>query len=143
MHRLGDKLLVKTNGLNIQGHVVGLDHYHLENFEGTQHTWLSYTLTSDKGGLFRRYWITDWKKSGWFLWTACQRLKKPKFKRAVEDRSGIAQIKFFGDRGVSTPTAALAVYELENGEYYSTERFAGSDVMYFHAQNIQKPKIVK
>lgn len=142
MHKLGNNLLVTKNGKKICGQIVGIDRYRLENFEGTQHLWESYTLTSKTGGLFKRFWITDWKKSGWFLWTACKKIKKTKHTKVIQDRSGIAQIRFTGDQGASTPVAALVVYEIRKGEYYATERFADSDVMFFRAIKITKPKIL-
>ena len=141
MPKVGDHLLAKTKKLEIRGHIVGIDHYHLENFAGNQHRWFSYTLISNKNSLFSRYWITDWKESGWFLWTPCKEIKNLKNKKTVQDRSGIAKITFEGDQGASTPVAALVLYKTGKNQYYATERFAGSRVMYFRAEKIQKPKI--
>lgn len=143
MLKLHDKLATNYLGKEIIGQIVGIDHYHLENFDNKKHMWPSYTLVSKNGGLFKRYWITDWKKAGWFLWTGCPKKAKLQFKRVIQDRSGLATIAFAGDQGISTPTAALVVYELDDGGYYSTERFSGSGVLYFRAQKIPKPKNIK
>ena len=143
MPKLNEYLTVKDGAQSITGCVIGIDQYRFESFAGTQHTWKSYTMISSVGGLYKRYWITDWKKAGWLLWTACKEIKEPKYKKIIQDRSGVAQIKFSGDAGKSTPVAALVLYEIRKGEYYATERFVGSDVMYFKAKNIPIPKHTK
>ena len=142
MLKLNDQLLIAVNGKAVQGNIVGIDSYQLENFEGKKHKWLSYTLVSDKKGEFSRYWITDWKKSGWVLWTGCPKKKSLSSLKMVTDRSGITNIEFSGDQGVSTPFAAVAIYQLENGEYYAMERFTASQVMFFCGRPIKKPKVI-
>jgi hypothetical protein len=141
--KLKDELSLTLDGKMIQGRIIGIDHYHLDNFEGKSHRWLSYTLVSKHKGVFSRYWITNWKKAGWVLWTGHKRGMALKNKMMVTDRSGITKIGFLGEKGVSTPVAAVAVYRLKKGVYYAMERFSGSQVMFFQGREIIKPKVVK
>lgn len=142
MLKLNDRLFIRVKNGRILGQIIGIDSYHLENFEGKQQKWLSYTLISDKAGRYKRYWITDWKKSGWVLWTACKKKSALKNCTMVPTRSGITKIEFSGEQGVSTPAAAVAVYKQKNGEYYAMERFSGSKAMFFAGKEISKPETV-
>lgn len=143
MFKVGQIIRVTFDKKVITATIIGIDTYLLETFSDTQKNWNSYTLISDAGGKFERFWVTDWKSDGWFVWTRHKKLANPKVKKIILDRSGIAKITFKGDRGASTPTAALAVYEISKGLFYSTERFAGSKTMYFQARKIRKPVIGK
>ena len=138
MVKLDESLEVRLGRRLLSGTVIGIDRYHLENFAGKDCRWTSYTLVSKKGGPFKRYWITDWKKSGWILWQSCKKKADLKSYRLVIERSGVTGIEFSGDQGVSTPSAAVVVYQHKDGSFYAMERFSDSAVMFFSGKQIVK-----
>jgi len=138
MLKLNDRVTLYANGKKIRGRIVGIDSYSLENFEGKKQRWLSYTLVSDKKGILSRFWVTDWKKDGWVLWTTGKKKKNVGMKM-VTGRSGISRIEFAGNQGISTPFSSVAVFSSRKGRYYAFERFADSDILYLDGQKIAGP----
>ncbi len=130
--RLGQPFCLQWHNRNVEGQVIGIDTYSLENFEGKRVGWKSYTAVSVKQGKWRRFWLTDWRSDGWWLWLSSKRTSVGKDYKLLVKRSGVASLKFSGDAGVSTSAAALLVFT--NGkQVYSLERFAGSKLMRFDA----------
>jgi hypothetical protein len=142
MFKLNTTLSIKIDGKEICGTLIGIDSYLMDAFNGKRVKWTSYTLVSKNKGAFARYWITQ-RTTGWFLSTATKKVNPPKGARVVPERSGIATIDFKGDKGVSTPSAALLAYKVGKDTYYTIERFLDSDVMFFDGIKIAKPIIVK
>jgi hypothetical protein len=138
--KLNDLVSVTVSGKKITGKLVGIDTYSLEGFDGKKFGWPSYTLVSERKDVFKRYWVVRWGKARWILWLKSNRLAVPPRAELIASKSGIAKIEFEGDAGVSTPFAALVQYKVGDG-YFSAERFAGSDVMFFSGHKIGKPKI--
>ncbi len=139
MFALNQNILIGLSNRRLVAKLIGIDAYNLENYNGKRCEWLSYTLVTKKIGKYGRFWLTDWKKTGWVLWTNSKLKRPPKGYRMVAERSGIAKIGFTGDSGSSTSHAALAVFSL-NDKYYSLERFKTSEVMFFTGIKILKPK---
>ncbi|MDD4616158.1 MAG: hypothetical protein PHW76_03455 [Alphaproteobacteria bacterium] len=138
--KLNDLISVAVKGKKITGRLVGIDIYSLESFDGKKFGWPSYTLSSDRKDVFKRYWFVRWGKAQWILWLKANRLAVPAHAELLASKSGIAKIEFEGDAGVSTPVAALVQYKVRDG-YFCAERFAGSDAMFFSGHKIGKPKI--
>lgn len=122
------------------GKLIGIDSYSLESFDGKKCGWPSFTLVSDRKDKFKRFWFVLWENKNWVLWLEAKSMTVPKGSKLIPEKSGIAKIEFEGDSGVSTPFAALAQYKVGR-DYFSLERFAGSDVMYFSGHRIAKPKV--
>ncbi len=139
-YKLDDLISVTFGGKKITGKLVGIDTYSLEGFDGKKFGWPSYTLISERKDVFKRYWFVRWGKAQWILWLKSNRTAIPSCAELIVSKSGIAKIEFEGDAGVSTPFAALVQYKVGDG-YFSAERFAGSDVMFFSGYKIGKPKI--
>ncbi|MDD3181331.1 MAG: hypothetical protein PHD48_00770 [Alphaproteobacteria bacterium] len=139
MFNLNDTLSIKINGKTVEGKLIGIDSYLMDGFDGNRHKWKSYTLVSDREGPFSRYWITE-RETGWFLSTAAKKVKPPKNAKVFPARSGIARIDFKGDKGVSTPAAALLAHKVGPNKFFTVERFLDSEIMFFDGQKIAKPK---
>ncbi|NTU50660.1 MAG: hypothetical protein HGA87_07305 [Desulfobulbaceae bacterium] len=142
MFKLNDTLSIKVNGKTVEGKLIGVDSYLMDGFDGNRHKWKSYTLVSDRKNVFSRYWITE-RETGWFLSTAAKKAKPPKGATVFPARSGIARIAFEGERGVSTPAAALLAYKVESNKFFTIERFLDSEIMFFDGVRIAQPKAVK
>ena len=142
MFEINDRLSVALNGKKIIGKLIGVDSYCMDNFEGKRIKWVSHTLISDLKGIFSRYWIINRGKLGWFLSTESEKIHAPKGSKIALKRSGLAQIAFVGDKGVSTPSAALLAYKINDNQYFTIERFSRSGIMFFTSQKIDKPKVV-
>jgi hypothetical protein len=138
--KLNDSISVTLKGRKITGKLIGVDTYSLESFDGDKTGWPSYTLVSDRKDKFGRYWFVRWGDANWILWLQAKSMTVPKGAKLIPAKSGIAKIEFEGDAGVSTPHAALIQYKTNDG-YYSAERFAGSEVLYFSGHKIPKPKV--
>jgi len=141
MFKLNDILLVSVNGKTVKGKLIGIDSYLMDGFDGKRHKWKSYTLVSDRKGVFSRYWITE-RKTGWFLSTVAKKTKPPKGAAVFPARSGIASIDFKGDRGVSTPAAALLAYKVGPEKFFTIERFLDSEIMFFDNVKVSRPRLV-
>ena len=142
MFKLNDQLVIKVKDKEIRGELIGIDSYLMDAFNGKRVKWTSYTLISDHKNKFARYWMTE-RTTGWFLSTASAKRTPPKSSQIVLERSGIARIDFKGDRGVSTPSAALLAYKTGIDTYFTIERFLNSEIMFFDGIKIRKPKAVK
>ena len=138
--KLNDSLSVTFKGQRITGKLVGIDTYSLENFDGKKTGWPSYTLVSNRKDKFSRFWFVRWGKSNWILWLQTKSITIPNGAKLITAKSGIAKIEFEGDKGVSSPHAALVQYKAGDG-YFSGERFSGSDMLCFMGYKIPKPKI--
>lgn len=143
MFKINDSLSITVENQNIIGKLIGIDTYSMENFAGRKVRWTSHTLVSNLSAPFSRYWITNRGKEGWYLSTISKKTKPPKLAQVCLERSGLAQIDFKGDQGVSTPTAALLAYKLSTNTYFTIERFSKSEIMFFNGQKIQKPKVIE
>jgi hypothetical protein len=141
MFKLRNLIVAKTGSQKIVGTLVGIDSYEMNNFEGKTTKWTSYTLTSNHKGAFSRYWIIDRGNSGWFISVAAKPRKIKKNMPVVLARSGLAQIAFKGDKGPSSPSAALLAYKIKKGHYYTIECFSKDKAMYFSSQKISKPTL--
>ena len=141
MFKLNDRVAIRVDGKDVIGRLIGIDLYELENFSGSTSAWPSYTLVSDKKGLFSRYWFVLWDKSKWILWTKAKNKALPGNAKLIPGKSGIAKIDFSGDAGLSTPVAALAQYAVGK-KYFCLERFAGSSTMVFSGRKISKPAVI-
>ncbi len=142
MLKLNELYSIKVDGKDIFGKLIGIDSYLMDAFDGKRHKWKSYTFVSDAKGVFARYWVTE-RKTGWFLSTASKRKTPPKNAKVVNERSGIVKIDFEGEKGVSTPSAALLAYQTGNNLFFTIERFLDSEIMFFDGQKIAKPKVMK
>ena len=142
MLKLNKQTSFSVDGKKIAGVIVGIDKYSLVNFEGKKIHWVSYTLTSEKKGVFSRFWITDWKKDGWVLWTNSKK-KKVANLQMVTSRSGISEVQFSGEQGVSTPFSGVAVFAVSKDEYYAMESFTNSEVLCLKGQKVARPKETK
>lgn len=142
MFSLNDTLSIKINGKIVEGKLVGVDSYFMDGFDGKRHKWKSYTLVSDRKDVFSRYWITE-REAGWFLSTAAKKVKPSKDAKVFPPRSGIARIDFKGDKGVSTPAAALLAYKVGPNKFFTVERFLDSEIMFFDGVRISQPKNIK
>ncbi|MFA4994105.1 MAG: hypothetical protein WC521_02245 [Bdellovibrionales bacterium] len=140
MFKLNQLLSIVVNGKNVCGKLIGIDSYAMDAFDGKRHKWKSYTLVSDHGGVFSRYWITE-RETGWFLSTEAKKKHPPKGSKIVPERSGIAKIDFEGEKGVSTPSAALLAYKIGKNIFFTIERFFDSEIMFFDGIKIAKPKM--
>ena len=112
--------------------VVGIDRYRLENFLDETLRWVSYTMTSNQESVFSRWWLTDSADDGQWCWFDLGEKTPPADAAFLPRWGGIASIDFEGDRGPSTPTAALVVLEKGNWRY-GLEKFADGKVMRFRA----------
>lgn len=140
MFKLNQLFSVVVNGKSVCGKLIGIDSYAMDAFDGKRHKWKSYTLVSAHKGVFSRYWITE-RKTGWFLSTEAKNTRPPKGSKIVSERSGIAKIDFEGEKGVSTPSAALLAYKVGTNKYFTIERFFDSEIMFFDGVKISKPRV--
>lgn len=134
---INKSLSIQHKKLCITGTIIGIDKYSLQNFHNRKLKWNSLTLISSNKSPYDRYWITKWEDE-WILWLKAP-LEDGLCKNLILDRSGLASIDIIGDAGLSTPTAALAVFKWKS-IYYATERFAGSRTMAFWGNIIPSPK---
>jgi hypothetical protein len=116
--RLGDKISINENFYK----VIGIDYYSLKNLYGESKQWISYTLQGKS-----RIWITQGIDKGYYLWNATniKNVKKNNLMKIRFDYSGIAFIKFRGQRGFSEPLAELFIFEREQAgrSLFAIERF--------------------
>ena len=139
MYQLQNRVQLIYRKETIAGTVVGLDSYLMKPFSGKVAHWISYTLLSDLKYPFDRYWFALWGRSEWILWLHTKKADTRNLDLVME-KSGLAQIEVAGERGLSTPIAALAQYK-KNSRYFCIERFSGSRVMYFEGYKISRPKL--
>ena len=124
---------VKFEGLP-PSQVIGLDHYNLQNFENITLEWVSYTLVSSETDGFSRWWITEQPGQGPWVWFAAPSGEIPPHCKILPQFSGLASISFVGDVGVSTPVAALSVFEVNPDLRFAYERFLNSSVLCFFSR---------
>lgn len=116
--RLNSKILIGGSSFS----VVGIDHYKLVNFFMEKKSWKSFTISNPKERL--SFSFTEGKI---ILWRGSD-IPLSKEKDTYSNYSlnwnfsGIAQIQFEGDKGISQPMAELIWYE-DNSKIFLLERF--------------------
>lgn len=116
--RLNSKILIGGSSFS----VVGIDHYKLINFFMEKKSWESFTISNPKERL--SFSFTEGKI---ILWRGSD-LPLAKEKDTYNNYSlnwsfsGIAQIQFEGDKGISQPMAELIWHEA-NTKIFLLERF--------------------
>lgn len=106
--------------------VVGTDDYTLYNYNGGRKTWTSYTLESNAGGKFARWWISD-EISGLYCWTARD---VPPAGELVLGESGLCKLLAAGDSTIETPYSAVLFYR--DGDNFSCAEVFEGEVPVFY-----------
>ena len=109
--------------------VIGVDHYILNNLFGNPKEWDSYTLIDDSEN---KTWISYGAVKDYYIqWTL---ISAEEFRNGIVvpanlDLTGIANVKFKGNPGYSTPTAELIWFDLkkQKNDYFVFERFLKND----------------
>lgn len=140
-YKLNDTIVIADVDGPIRGNIIGVDSYSLEAVDGSNTSWLSYTVTSDMPPPYDRFWFVCWDQKDWILWLRTVVSCKLKEDSIVLNKSGLVKIIFSGEAGPSTPLAALIQYK-EESKYYCYERFHQSGEMWFNGRKILEPEII-
>lgn len=112
--------------------VIGIDRYVLFSHSGKHKNWVSYTLTSEVGDLYKRFWVTD-EPSGIFCWTGLKTL--PTNKGLLNpDESGVCALESEGDNLVNIPYSSVLFYEAGDIFYCSEVFYGSTEVFYMQAK---------
>lgn len=116
--RLGSEVLIEGDSYS----VVGIDHYRLINFLMVRKVWDSFTISNQKERM--SFSITENKIILWQISDEPIIRKKDLYDKHPLNWnfSGIAQIQFEGDKGISQPIAEL-VWLQTNSKIFLFERF--------------------
>jgi len=109
--------------------VIGIDHYTLLAFDGSQRTWESLTMISDSSFPFDRWWLVDVPSLGPYTYIRCEAVGPEA--AFLGGQSGLVTIRSDGDASLSDETGALAVYEDPKGFLYAEEVFPVSPRLTF------------
>lgn len=106
--------------------VVGTDDYTLDSYTGVRKRWTSYTLESDAGGAYARWWLSD-EAAGLYCWIAAD---TPPHGELVLAESGLCRLVAAGDSTIGTPYSAVLFYR--DGENFSCAEVFEGDVPVFY-----------
>ncbi|MBN9344341.1 MAG: hypothetical protein BGO76_08990 [Caedibacter sp. 38-128] len=120
--RLGSEVLIEGSSYSI----IGIDHYKLINFLMEKKSWESFTISNQTERV--SFSITEGKIILWQTSNISLAKKRNLCKKYQLNWnfSGIAQIQFQGDKGVSQPMAEL-VWLQDKSKIFLFERFFNPD----------------
>jgi hypothetical protein len=142
MFALNSRLRIDHAAGPLIGKIVGIDIYGLQSCDDQALSWDSYTLVTEETANLR-FWVVNWHELGWILMMDAQSILPPPNYALLLQRTGIAQISFRGDAGVSTPTASLSSFGDGYGHYFIAEKFLASKTMFFAGEKIAMPHVHK
>lgn len=109
--------------------VVGVDRYVMRSFDGEVLRWDSYTLVSESGPPYDRWWIANTPRRGAHVFTATAEV--PLTARYSKELSGLVGLASEGDSELSGEVGALAMYTCDSGVLYAEEVFADAARLVF------------
>ena len=101
--------------------VVGTDQYTLYSYAGTRKHWTSYTLESDAGGDYARWWLSD-EATGLYCWLAADAALQGG--TLILPESGLCKLVSAGDSTIETPYSAVLFYQ-DGDDFSCAEIFEG------------------